>query len=277
MSTTQIQYTSSSTAAERPPHLFARAGNDLLVFRLDGVRRHGPQCVATIHLARGSRRCSYDLGQEYGGWDEIYIAGTEGSVEVIVSDLPDECFIRQRCRAHLESPDSDDLLKPEWTVFDPARDSDLIDRNYPFWTPSGITDAPRVYLTPVMPANVSDQSPSIQDEPEPGRMRPPVPTALYRWFDVADALLYVGISDGLSTRTGSHIKASSWMDFAARSTIERYPDRDEAKVAEKAAIKAEHPLFNHQHNDTPEARRRLVEYLLAQDRIDLLAPAVSRG
>ena len=103
------------------------------------------------------------------------------------------------------------------------------------------------------------------------------PTALYRYYDANDLLLYVGISERLLIRMGSHVEGSSWMDFAVRSIIERFPSRDEALDAEEAAIKAERPLFNHQHNSTPEARRRLVEYLVAHGRPDLLAPAVSRG
>lgn len=102
-------------------------------------------------------------------------------------------------------------------------------------------------------------------------------TALYRWWDEADLLLYVGISDELRGRTSSHIKGSSWMEFAARSAIARYPTRPEAKEAETAAIKSEHPIFNKQHNDTSEARRRAVEYLVEHDRLDLLSPAMSRG
>jgi predicted GIY-YIG superfamily endonuclease len=108
-------------------------------------------------------------------------------------------------------------------------------------------------------------------------VKPPSGTALYRWYDERDRLLYIGISDGLTGRVSDHVSGSSWMDFAARSTIERIADRSEAERAEIAAIKAEHPLFNHQHNNTPEARRRLVEYLIERDRLDLLAPAVSRG
>lgn len=102
-------------------------------------------------------------------------------------------------------------------------------------------------------------------------------TALYRWWDEGDALLYVGISEHLDSRTRGHARGSSWMDFAVRSAVERYPSRAAALAAEEAAIKAERPLFNHIHNDTPEARKRLVEYLLERGRIDLLAPAVSRG
>jgi hypothetical protein len=102
-------------------------------------------------------------------------------------------------------------------------------------------------------------------------------TALYRWYDEADVLLYIGISDGLSGRMSDHVAGSSWMDFAARSTITRYADRSQAAKAEIKAIETEHPLFNQAHNNTPEARLRLVEYLIERDRLDLLAPAVSRG
>lgn len=102
-------------------------------------------------------------------------------------------------------------------------------------------------------------------------------TALYRYFDAADLPLYAGISDHLHDRTRSHIRGSSWMDFAVRSTIERHPTRAVALEAEEAAIKAERPIFNKKHNNTPEARRRVVEYLIEHDRLDLLTPAVSRG
>jgi hypothetical protein len=67
------------------------------------------------------------------------------------------------------------------------------------------------------------------------------------------------------------------MEFVARSSVERHPSRSAALAAETAAIKAEHPLFNFQHNNTPEARQRLIEYLIKHERLDLLAPAVSRG
>lgn len=103
------------------------------------------------------------------------------------------------------------------------------------------------------------------------------PTALYRWYDDNGQLLYVGITGSLAGRQDAHGRKSSWAEFAARSTVERYPERAAAEQAEVTAIKAERPLFNHVHNDTPDARRRLVDYLVAANRVDLLAPAVSRG
>jgi predicted GIY-YIG superfamily endonuclease len=101
--------------------------------------------------------------------------------------------------------------------------------------------------------------------------------ALYYWFDAADRLLYVGISSSLAQRQAAHAKKSSWSEFAVRCSVARFPTREEAELAEKAAIEQERPLFNVQHNEGPEARQRLVEYLLEHGRTDLLTPAVSRG
>ncbi len=109
------------------------------------------------------------------------------------------------------------------------------------------------------------------------RVDPPRVTALYRYFDAQGRLLYVGISEHLRTRTLAHVRASSWMDFAVRSTIERYPNRGEAEAAERSAIEAGLPLFNSVYNDDPAAIRRLVDYLIEHGRTDLLVAAVSRG
>ncbi|MEU8158121.1 DnaB-like helicase N-terminal domain-containing protein [Micromonospora sp. NPDC048986] len=102
-------------------------------------------------------------------------------------------------------------------------------------------------------------------------------TALYRWYDTADRLLYVGITGNTDARQSSHARRSSWSEFAVRGTIERFPSRPEAEAAERKAIESEQPLFNGTYNDTPEARARLVAYLIEHGRTDLLAPAVSRG
>lgn len=103
------------------------------------------------------------------------------------------------------------------------------------------------------------------------------PEALYRWFDYDDRLLYVGITRDVAGRQESHSKRSSWGRFADHCKIERYPTREDAEDMERHAIKCESPLFNHVHNDTQEARQRLVEYLVEKGRLDLLVPAVSRG
>ena len=78
--------------------------------------------------------------------------------------------------------------------------------------------------------------------------------ALYRYFDITHRLLYIGISGDLAVRDTSHIARSRWMQLTASSNIERYATLKEVQEAERRAIETEHPLFNRQYNDTPEAR-----------------------
>ena len=103
---------------------------------------------------------------------------------------------------------------------------------------------------------------------------PLVPFALYRWFDAKERLLYIGKTGDLGQRTSGHIARSAWMQLAASSTIERHGSLEDVSDAEREAIEAEHPLFNKQYNNTPEARERLFAYLDEIGRLDLLAPKV---
>lgn len=105
---------------------------------------------------------------------------------------------------------------------------------------------------------------------------PGMTTALYRPYDADGVLLYVGITDRLAQRRSMHRRNSSWSAFAVRTDLEWFADRQNAEAAEVAAIQAEVPLFNERHA-SPEAKIRLVEYLIANGRLDLLSPAVSRG
>lgn len=102
-------------------------------------------------------------------------------------------------------------------------------------------------------------------------------TALYLWFDADGVLIYLGITGDLAVRQTRHAKRSSWGDFAARSEVRWFPSRAEAEEAERELIHQLRPVFNQVHNDTPEARQRLVDYLVQHGRTDLLAPAISRG
>lgn len=100
---------------------------------------------------------------------------------------------------------------------------------------------------------------------------------LYRHWDANETLLYVGLAKNPTQREQQHVKSSPWMVFHAATTRERFETRGEAERAEATAIAKERPLFNVAGNDTPEARQRLLEYLEARGRTDLLASAVSRG
>jgi hypothetical protein len=76
-------------------------------------------------------------------------------------------------------------------------------------------------------------------------------TALYRHFDAAGQLLYVGISLSPVHRLGQHRVAADWYGDIARISIEWLRDRDAAIAAEANAIHYENPKHN-------KARPRIV-------------------
>lgn len=72
-------------------------------------------------------------------------------------------------------------------------------------------------------------------------------TALYRHFDTAGALLYVGISLSAVQRLAQHRHTAHWFDRIARIEIEWHDSREEALAAEIVAITREAPECNVQH------------------------------
>lgn len=83
---------------------------------------------------------------------------------------------------------------------------------------------------------------------------------LYRHFDAAGTLLYVGISLNALNRLVAHIEDSAWYWSIATVTIDNYPTREDAEAAERLAICTERPLFNYMHGD--KARRVLAMAML---------------
>lgn len=71
-----------------------------------------------------------------------------------------------------------------------------------------------------------------------------VQTGLYRHFDAAGGLLYVGISAKPPTRLAEHARGSDWAKAIARVTIEWFETREAALIAETHAIQSEAPAFN---------------------------------
>lgn len=69
-------------------------------------------------------------------------------------------------------------------------------------------------------------------------------TALYRHFDAADRLLYVGISDCLSKRDKQHAATAHWHHEVAYSETEWCVSRSVAVVCERQAIEKEQPKYN---------------------------------
>jgi hypothetical protein len=75
---------------------------------------------------------------------------------------------------------------------------------------------------------------------------------LYRHFDSAGVLLYIGVSLSAVERLSAHNRTARWADKIARVEIERFPTRKAVLDAEAAAIKAESPRYNYQHNRAPK-------------------------
>jgi predicted GIY-YIG superfamily endonuclease len=70
------------------------------------------------------------------------------------------------------------------------------------------------------------------------------PTSVYRLFDADDRLLYVGCSEYWNLRINAHRRDKDWFPTVTRTTVERFPTREEALAAELAAIRTEAPIHN---------------------------------
>lgn len=70
------------------------------------------------------------------------------------------------------------------------------------------------------------------------------PTAVYRHYDAAGCLLYVGCSSDPHSRFVNHKCSSPWAFRVATISLEWFDDRATALAAEKAAIEAERPPYN---------------------------------
>lgn len=77
------------------------------------------------------------------------------------------------------------------------------------------------------------------------------PTALYRHYDEAGVLLYVGISLSAVNRLGQH-KRNAWFWSIRRVDVEYFSTRRAARQAEQTAIQTEKPLFNMTHAPKPK-------------------------
>jgi prevent-host-death family protein len=93
---------------------------------------------------------------------------------------------------------------------------------------------------------------------------------LYRFFNGQGRLLYVGITAGdPNIRWSRHQRMSPWWDDVSFVHVEHLHDREEARVAELAAIRMESPLHNVADrpgwNPSGEARK------LARRRLEELA------
>ena len=69
---------------------------------------------------------------------------------------------------------------------------------------------------------------------------------VYRCFDSAAALIYIGSAERVLSRLSGHKSRSSWWPDVADVRTTRYPTIFEARAAERLAIEAERPPRNKQ-------------------------------
>ena len=80
---------------------------------------------------------------------------------------------------------------------------------------------------------------------------------LYRMFDVAGQLLYVGITVSVEARMTSHRGLQPWWPSVATIRLEHFPDRASVDRAELEAIRTEAPLHNVARRTDPKPSTRL--------------------
>lgn len=80
---------------------------------------------------------------------------------------------------------------------------------------------------------------------EPVRLEPILRrTCVYRHFDSAFVLLYVGVTVDPKRRLQAHRSWSPWFDQVANITVEWFDTSEEAYAAEAIAIVTEDPIYN---------------------------------
>lgn len=136
------------------------------------------------------------------------------------------------------------------------------------------TDWSTPCITPAEPLVIPPQVILNQGSPATLKAAPRLPRmkrcALYRHFDIADILIYVGVSSAPIIRGKQHAATADWTRFAVRMEAVWYASREEAEAAEIRAIRAELPVFNRQHA-SPDQRRREMDYVVALTAESLLA------
>jgi DNA-binding transcriptional regulator YiaG len=109
-------------------------------------------------------------------------------------------------------------------------------------------------------------------------------TAVYRCYDVAGILLYVGVSNDIGFRWRQHALDKPWWPQVQRQTVDWYGSRPEALAAEMAAIIADKPVHNIRYNGSqddngdaaPSARRSAERRELSLTLADLLTLSDAR-
>jgi hypothetical protein len=93
----------------------------------------------------------------------------------------------------------------------------------------------------------------------------PTPTSVYRYYDSAGILIYVGITKQGIGRNVQHNGTKGWWQFVASQQVDHCETRPDAQAREIELIQRHRPPFNRQHN--PEFATMNAAYLAFQERM----------
>lgn len=79
---------------------------------------------------------------------------------------------------------------------------------------------------------------------------------MYRCFDAAGRLIYVGSSSSWTRRLSEHRRQAWWWSLSVRTVTEAHPTLESARAAEAVAIQEEQPAFNWRDAGRPWLARR---------------------
>lgn len=88
-------------------------------------------------------------------------------------------------------------------------------------------------------------------------------TAIYRFYDQGDRLLYVGIAEDPKQRWAQHAADKPWWQDVVRRDVEWLATREAAEATEREAIICEKPLHNAKHA-LPEVSSEEIAALFAE-------------
>jgi predicted GIY-YIG superfamily endonuclease len=105
-------------------------------------------------------------------------------------------------------------------------------------------------------------------DPKPSDIYEPEAQVLYRLFDEASELLYVGVSKNALARMDQHQLDKPWFTDVALVKFEHFPSREAVLEAERLAILTERPKYNQQHSGQT-IDNHLTELPMLEDHQDL--------
>lgn len=78
-----------------------------------------------------------------------------------------------------------------------------------------------------------------------------LPHHVYRYYSADDSILYIGCTNDLVARHRQHSTKAEWFSQSVRRSHETFPDKWHGRVAERAAIIVNRPLYNKTFNYWP--------------------------